>query len=61
VPDTEFTRELFARTNVTVLPGSYLSRPVAGRDPGERRVRIALVAPLEECVEAAQRIRDFLR
>jgi len=60
VSDTEFTRELFARTNVTVLPGSYLSRPVAGRDPGERRVRIALVAPLEDCVEAAQRIRDFL-
>ncbi len=60
VADTEFARELFARTNVTVLPGSFLSRPTPAGDPGADRVRIALVAPREDCVEAAGRIRDFL-
>ena len=60
VADTAFARELFARTNVTVLPGSFLSRPTPAGDPGANRVRIALVAPREDCVEAAGRIRDFL-
>ncbi|MEM7220067.1 MAG: succinyldiaminopimelate transaminase [Pseudomonadota bacterium] len=53
-----FTRELFERAHVTVLPGAYLSRRGAdGSNPGFDHVRIALVAPLDECVEAAQRIR----
>lgn len=60
VADTDFARRLFAQENVTVLPGSYLSRPVAGVDPGAGRVRIALVAPLDECVDAAYRIRRFV-
>jgi N-succinyldiaminopimelate aminotransferase len=60
VDDTEFTRQLFAEQNVTVLPGSYLSRDFGGHNPGRNHVRIALVAPLEECVEAAMRIKDFL-
>lgn len=55
-----FARELFAQQNVTVLPGSYLTRVVDGVDPGVDRVRMALVAPLAECVEAAQRIRCFV-
>jgi N-succinyldiaminopimelate aminotransferase len=58
--DQRFTRELYVRQNVTVLPGSFLSRAFNGRDPGSKRVRIALVAPLKECVEAAERIRIFL-
>lgn len=57
--DQQFTRDLYARSNITVLPGSYLSRPAHGIDPGRGYVRMALVAPLEECVEAAQRIADF--
>jgi N-succinyldiaminopimelate aminotransferase len=61
VPDTEFTRELFLRQNITVLPGRFLSRPADGIDPGENHVRIALVQPLAECIEAAQRIKDYLR
>jgi N-succinyldiaminopimelate aminotransferase len=59
--DQEFARELYARTNVTVLPGSYLSRDDYGINPGRRHVRMALVAPLEECAEAAHRIRDFIQ
>jgi N-succinyldiaminopimelate aminotransferase len=59
VDDERFARELFATRNVTVLPGRYLSRSVDGIDPGENRVRISLVATTDECVEAAQRIRDF--
>ena len=60
IGDPDFARGLFAATNVTVLPGSYLSRAVEGVDPGAGRVRLALVAPLEECVEAAWRIRHYL-
>ncbi len=58
--DTAFARGLFARQNVTVLPGSYLSRVAAAIDPGRERVRMALVAPLEACFEAAWRIREFV-
>ncbi|MCK2149849.1 succinyldiaminopimelate transaminase [Marinobacter alexandrii] len=59
--DETFARELSAQQNVHVLPGRYLSRTVEGHNPGEHRVRMALVAPLEECVEAARRIVDFVK
>ena len=55
-----FTRELFAQYNVTVVPGSYLSRDAHGINPGSNRIRMALVAPLEECIDAAQRIRSYV-
>ncbi len=58
--DETFTRELYARENVLVLPGSYLSRETEAGNPGKNRVRMALVAPLAECVEAAQRIRNYV-
>ncbi|MBU2005848.1 MAG: succinyldiaminopimelate transaminase, partial [Gammaproteobacteria bacterium] len=57
VDDETFTRELFARAHVNVVPGSYLSRETGGLNPGANRVRLALVASLEECIEAAGRIR----
>lgn len=60
ISDTEFAKQLFAQQNITVLPGSYLSRDFDGVNPGLNHVRIALVAPLDECVEAAQRIKNFL-
>jgi N-succinyldiaminopimelate aminotransferase len=60
VPDEEFTRRLFAEQHVTVLPGRYLGREVAGRNPGDNFVRMALVASPEECTEAAVRIRQFV-
>jgi len=59
--DTEFARELYRAQAVTVLPGSYLAREAHGVNPGLGRVRAALVAPLEECVEAAQRLAEFVR
>jgi N-succinyldiaminopimelate aminotransferase len=58
--DTEFAQQLFAQQNVTVLPGSYLSRDSDSINPGANHVRIALVAPLAECIEAARRIKAFL-
>jgi N-succinyldiaminopimelate aminotransferase len=59
--DETFTRELFATQNLTILPGSYLARTSRdGVNPGRRRVRISLVASVEECVTAAQRIRTYL-
>lgn len=60
ISDTEFARRLYAQQNVTVLPGSYLSRAAHGIDPGKDYVRIALVAEMNECVDAAQRIRSFV-
>ena len=59
--DEDFARDLLAQYNVTVLPGSYLAREVAGRNPGDGRVRMALVADTAECLEAAQRIARFVR
>jgi N-succinyldiaminopimelate aminotransferase len=58
--DAKFCRDLFVTEHVTVVPGSYLSRDVDGFNPGAGRVRMALVAPLAECIEAAQRIREFV-
>jgi N-succinyldiaminopimelate aminotransferase len=59
--DEWFTRELLAQYNVTVLPGSYLARTSQGINPGEGRVRMALVAEVDECTSAAERIRDFAK
>ena len=60
ISDEEFAQRLQAEQNVTVLPGRYLSRTVNGKNPGKNRVRMALVAPLEECVEGAKRIKALL-
>lgn len=59
IDDTHFARDLFAQEHITVVPGSYLSREVSGVNPGRNRVRLALVAPLADCIEAAKRIRAF--
>jgi len=59
--DTDFARGLLALYNVTVLPGSYLAREAQGFNPGANRIRMALVAETAECVEAAQRIVQFVK
>jgi len=59
--DVNFARDLYHRTGVTVLPGSFLAREAHGVNPGAGRIRIALVAPLEQCVEAAERIAHFVK
>lgn len=60
IPDDQFARRLYAEYNVRLLPGRYLSREANGENPGAQRVRIALVAPLDECIEAANRIRRLV-
>ena len=60
VSDTEFAQRLYAEQNVTVLPGRFLARDHDNRNPGENRVRMALVAPLDECLDAARRINSLL-
>jgi len=60
IADTEFARLLYHREHVRVLPGSYLSRDADGINPGTGHVRMALVASLEECADAAERIRRFV-
>ncbi len=59
--DTAFSRELLALYNVVVLPGSYLAREAQGNNPGAGRIRMALVAQTAECVEAADRIVQFIQ
>lgn len=61
IDDREFALGLFAQQNVTILPGQYLSRESATGNPGKNRVRMALVASTEECVEAALRIRQYVQ
>ncbi|WP_374338847.1 succinyldiaminopimelate transaminase [Methyloversatilis sp.] len=61
IDDAEFARRLLAEYNVAVLPGSYLARNAHGINPGAGFVRIALVAPADECIEAAERIVRFCR
>ena len=59
IDDAEFARRLHALQSVLVLPGSFLARSAAGGNPGANHVRIALVAPPAECVEAVRRIMRF--
>jgi N-succinyldiaminopimelate aminotransferase len=59
--DEMFTRELFAATHVSVLPGRYLARDAHGVNPGRGYVRIALVPALDDCVEGARRMVEFCR
>lgn len=59
IADTDFARGLLEHYNVVVLPGSFLAREVQGVNPGANFIRIALVAGLDECLEATRRIREF--
>ncbi|MCW8853772.1 MAG: succinyldiaminopimelate transaminase [Gammaproteobacteria bacterium] len=58
--DTDFAQNLFAEQNVTVLPGQFLSRDSHNINPGENHIRMALVATVDETVEAARRIHQFV-
>jgi N-succinyldiaminopimelate aminotransferase len=59
--DVAFALDLLAQYNVAVLPGRLLARESQGVNPGAGRIRLALVAELDECVEAAERIQRFVR
>ncbi len=59
IDDAEFARRLHGQYNVLVLPGSFLARKTNTGNPGANHVRIALVPPLAECVEAMERIMRF--
>ncbi|MGD8789560.1 MAG: succinyldiaminopimelate transaminase [Burkholderiales bacterium] len=60
IDDVEFAKHLYQQYNVVVLPGSLLARDAHGSNPGRNRVRIALVATPEECLGAAQRMREYI-
>ena len=60
IDDQVFAQLLYREANLTVLPGSYLARSAHGVNPGKNFIRIALVAPLQQCVEAAQRIKTVV-
>jgi N-succinyldiaminopimelate aminotransferase len=61
IDDAEFVRRLQHEYNVLALPGSYLARDASGGNPGRNHVRMALVAPLAECVEGVERTMQFAR
>jgi N-succinyldiaminopimelate aminotransferase len=61
IDDDVFAQRLYEEKNVTVLPGRFLGREVSDCNPGASHVRLALVAAPEECAEAAQRLRDFMK
>ena len=58
--DEVFCQKLFQQQAVKVMPGSFLSRPVNRNgsvvNPGAQHIRVAWVAELAECIEAAERI-----
>lgn len=58
--DQTFARRLYAERNITVLPGSYLSRDAHGSNPGAGHVRIAWVAPADDCIAAARTLAEWL-
>ena len=57
--DADFAARLYAATGVTVLPGSFLAREAGGINPGQGRLRLALVAEPEQCRQAAERIAGY--
>lgn len=61
IDDIQFSQDLFASENLTVLPGQFLSRTTEYGNPGSRRIRMALVAPIAECIEAAERLVRFVK
>ncbi len=60
IDEEEFSHQLFQNENVVTLPGTYLTRDTIDGNPGKNRIRIALVAEQQECIEAAERIRRFV-
>lgn len=60
IDDTLFAKRLYTEENLLVLPGSYISRVSDGVNPGAQRVRMALVAPFDECVEGAKRLASLM-
>ena len=60
IDDVTFTRDIYKHQHLNVVPGSYLSREVDGLNPGANRIRLALVAETQQCIEAATRIRQFI-
>lgn len=60
ISSTDFTRKLYQHENILVLPGCFFAWEINGINLGDRRVRLALVAPMDECIEAARRIKNFM-
>jgi len=54
------TLALWQKTGVKVLPGAYLSRDVATRNPGKGYIRVAMVAEKQEMQRGLLAIRDCI-
>jgi aspartate/methionine/tyrosine aminotransferase len=58
--DEQATLNLWKQSGIRVLPGSYLSRNVDNKNPGEKYIRVAMVAPFGETKLGLQTIKDNL-
>ena len=61
IDDVKMTRDLYKQKNLTVLPGQFMARESEGKNPGKNRLRLALVAPVAQCIEGATRIASYIR
>lgn len=59
VDDQLFTKKLHEEYNLLVVPGSYLARDINGLNPGENKIRLALVGELDDCITAAKRLCEL--
>ncbi|MCX7558004.1 aminotransferase class I/II-fold pyridoxal phosphate-dependent enzyme [Sulfitobacter sp. F26204] len=58
--DEEAAVKLWRETGVKVLPGGYLAQDTNGTNPGNKYIRVALVAPKDETTRGLELIRDCL-
>jgi N-succinyldiaminopimelate aminotransferase len=61
IDDESFAQHLLQYGGVKVLPGRYLARDTIAGNPGAHRARLALVAELPQCIEAAERIAQAVK
>lgn len=61
IDDEQFAKLLYQEANVTVLPGRYLGRTIEGHNPGAGYIRMAMVATVDECLEAGERIKTVIK
>jgi N-succinyldiaminopimelate aminotransferase len=59
IDDQEFAKRLYEEKSVKVVPGSLLARDTEEGNPGQNKIRIALVASVDECIEGIDRLLQF--
>jgi N-succinyldiaminopimelate aminotransferase len=53
-------KNLWRKSGVRVLPGSYLSRDTSNGNPGKKFIRVALVEPINDIKRGLHLIKEIL-